>query len=45
MRSRTSTRRIVFRRPLSVEGLDGLLPAGTYSVETKHDCGWRRMFG
>lgn len=45
MRKRKTSRRIVFHHPFSLDGLDGLLPAGTYSVETEHERGWWRVFG
>jgi len=44
MIDRTITRRIVFRHPFRLNGLDGQLAAGTYSIETWHPGMWRRLF-
>ncbi len=37
MTVRTKTRDVTFRRPFSLKGVDGVLPPGTYSVETDEE--------
>jgi hypothetical protein len=37
MTLRTSSRTVTFRRPFSLKGVAGLLPAGTYAVETDEE--------
>ena len=37
MTERTRQNSIVFRHPANIEGIDGLLPAGTYVVETDEE--------
>ena len=37
MRTRTSEKTVTFRRPFVLAGLDELLPAGDYSVETEEE--------
>jgi hypothetical protein len=37
MTVRTTTRSVTFRRPFSLQGVDGLQPAGTYVVETEEE--------
>lgn len=34
MSTRTITKTVKFRRPFSMDGIDGTFPAGTYVVET-----------
>lgn len=37
MMNRTTLTQIVFTRPFSLTGLDGLQPAGTYTIETEEE--------
>jgi uncharacterized membrane protein len=37
MTLRTKTREVTFRRAFGLKGVDGVLPAGTYSVETDEE--------
>ena len=37
MMLRTSSRSVTFRRPFSLKGVPGSLPAGTYAVETDEE--------
>ncbi|HLM38004.1 MAG TPA: hypothetical protein VK434_00245 [Microvirga sp.] len=37
MNARTTTRTVTFARPFSLLGLDGLQPAGTYTVQTDEE--------
>jgi len=37
MKTRTSDKTVTFRRPFMLAGLDELLPAGDYSVETEEE--------
>ncbi len=37
MTLRTSRRTVAFARPFSLRGIDGVQPAGTYSVETDEE--------
>ncbi len=34
---RTKTRNITFRRPFSLKGVDGVLPPGTYTIDTDEE--------
>ena len=49
---RTSRKRVTFRRPFSLSGIDEVQPAGTYMVETSEELieglsfpVWRRTIG
>jgi len=37
MMTRTITKTVTFERPFAMSGLDGVQPAGTYSVETDEE--------
>lgn len=37
MMNRTTLTHVVFARPFSLTGLDGLQPAGTYAIETEEE--------
>jgi len=50
MNRRTSRKTVTFARPFSLRGIDGLQPAGTYTVETEEEpvpglsfLAWRRV--
>lgn len=35
--SRFDSKTIVFRKPFHIDGVEGLFPAGSYTVETEHE--------
>lgn len=37
MMERTTTKTVVFHRPFAIGGVDGLLPPGSYAVETEEE--------
>jgi hypothetical protein len=37
MTTRTRDKRVTFLRPFTIDGLEGLQPSGTYSVETREE--------
>jgi hypothetical protein len=50
MNRRTSRKTVTFARPFSLRGIDGVQPAGTYTVETEEELipglsflAWRRV--
>jgi hypothetical protein len=50
MTQRTSTSSVIFARPFSLRGIDGVQPPGTYTVETDEELieglsfpAWRRI--
>jgi hypothetical protein len=37
MVTRTSSKQVIFRRPFLLGGLDGMQPAGTYTIDTEEE--------
>jgi hypothetical protein len=50
MTTRTSSATVIFRKPFMLDGVDGILPAGSYIVDTEEEqldtfsmTAWRRV--